>query len=195
MYTVTRTASSSVAPAAAHTALRFSRHWTACSAGVCPTSSPESGSSGIWPEQNRSPAAETAWLYGPMAAGAPTAVTGWRWCDMDEDATLSSCMRARRLLLPGLSCVAFLAPAPARAETLAFSPCASRAGFECGTLNVPLDRTGATPGTIALAVTRAPASSNPQRKALLTLAGGPGQAAVPLAEDFASAMGAGLDDR
>jgi pimeloyl-ACP methyl ester carboxylesterase len=104
-------------------------------------------------------------------------------------------MRARRLLLPVLSCVAFLAPAAARAETLAFSPCASRAGFECGTLNVPLDRTGATPGTIALAVTRAPASSNPQRKALLTLAGGPGQAAVPLAEDFASAMGAGLDDR
>src|SRR6478735_7009109 len=131
-----------------------------------------------------------------MAAGAPTADTGWRWCDMERDATLSSCMRARRLLLPVLSCAALLAPAgAARAETLAFSPCSSHAGFECGTLNVPLDRSGAVPGQIALAVTRVVASSNPQHKALLTLAGGPGQAAVPLAEDFASLMGAGLTDR
>ena len=56
-------------------------------------------------------------------------------------------MRARRLLLPVLSCAALLAPAvAARAETIAFSPCPSRAGFECGTLNVPLDRSGAVPG-------------------------------------------------
>src|SRR5690349_19424022 len=131
-----------------------------------------------------------------MAAGAPTAVTGWRWCDMDRDATLSSCMRVPRLLLPVLSCAALLAPAAAaRADTLAFSPCASRAGFQCGTLNVPLDRGGAIAGQIALAVTRVPASSNPQHKALLTLAGGPGQAAIPLAEDFATLMGAGLTDR
>jgi pimeloyl-ACP methyl ester carboxylesterase len=105
-------------------------------------------------------------------------------------------MRARRLLLPVLSCAALLAPAgAARAETLAFGPCPSHAGFGCGTLNVPLDRSGATQGQIALAVTRVVASSNPQHKALLTLAGGPGQAAIPLAEDFASLMGAGLTDR
>jgi pimeloyl-ACP methyl ester carboxylesterase len=105
-------------------------------------------------------------------------------------------MRARRLLIPVLSCAALLAPAAAaRAETIAFSPCASRAGFECGTLDVPLDRSGAAPGVISLAITRAAASSNPEHKALLTLAGGPGQAAVPLAEDFAATMGAGLSDR
>jgi len=105
-------------------------------------------------------------------------------------------MRARRLLIPVLSCAALLAPAAgARADTIAFSPCASRAGFECGTLNVPLDRSGAVPGVVSLAITRAVASSNPQHKALVTLAGGPGQAAVPLAEDFAAAMGAGLGDR
>jgi pimeloyl-ACP methyl ester carboxylesterase len=105
-------------------------------------------------------------------------------------------MRARRLLIPVLSCAALLAPAAgARAETIAFSPCASRAGFECGTLDVPLDRSGAVPGVVSLAITRAVASSNPQHKALLTLAGGPGQAAVPLAEDFAATMGAGLSDR
>jgi pimeloyl-ACP methyl ester carboxylesterase len=104
-------------------------------------------------------------------------------------------MRVPRLLLPVLSCAALIAPATARADTIAFSPCTARAGFECGTLNVPLDRSGALQGQIALAVTRAVASNNPQHKALLTLAGGPGQAAVPLAEEFASTMGAGLTDR
>jgi pimeloyl-ACP methyl ester carboxylesterase len=104
-------------------------------------------------------------------------------------------MRARRLLLPVLSCAALVAPGAARADTIAYGPCPSRAGFECGTLTVPLDRSGALGGTVTLAVTRAVATSNPQHKALLTLAGGPGQAAVPLAEDFAKVMGAGLSDR
>src|SRR3954470_2503203 len=81
MYTVTRTASTSAAPAAEQTASRFSRQRRACSAGVVPTSSPLSGSSGICPEQNSSPPWLTAWLYGPMAAGAPSAVTAWRWSD------------------------------------------------------------------------------------------------------------------
>jgi pimeloyl-ACP methyl ester carboxylesterase len=104
-------------------------------------------------------------------------------------------MRARRLLLPVLSCAALIAPAAARADTIAYAPCPSRAGFECGTLTVPLDTSGAIGGTVSLAVTRAPASSNPEHKALLALAGGPGQAATPLAEDFAAAMGAGLTNR
>lgn len=104
-------------------------------------------------------------------------------------------MRARRLLLPVLSCAALSAPAAAHADTIAYAPCQSRAGFQCGTLTVPLDRSGAIPGSVVLAVTRAVASSNPEHKALLTLAGGPGQAAVPLAEDFATVMGAGLQDR
>src|ERR671922_1002614 len=78
MYTVIRTASPSDAPAAAHTVARLSRQRPACSAGDVPTSSPESGSSGICPEQNRKPPARMAWEYGPTAAGAPTAVTAWR---------------------------------------------------------------------------------------------------------------------
>ena len=104
-------------------------------------------------------------------------------------------MRARRLLLPVLSCAALLAPAVARADTIAYAPCPSRAGYECGTLTVPLDRTGAVPGSVTLAVERVVSSANPDHRALLTLAGGPGQAAIPLAEDFASAMGAGLTNR
>src|SRR3954447_19495266 len=108
---------------------------------------------------------------------------------------LGPSMHARRLLVPVLSCAALAAPAAARADPIAYGPCPTRAGFECGTLTVPLDRSGALGGTVTLAVTRAVANSNPQHKALLTLAGGPGQAAVPLAEDFASVMGAGLADR
>jgi pimeloyl-ACP methyl ester carboxylesterase len=104
-------------------------------------------------------------------------------------------MRARRLLLPVLSSAALLAPVTARADTIAYTPCSSPAGFECGTLTVPLDRSGNLPGTVTLAVERVVASSNPTHSALLTLAGGPGQAAIPLAQDFASSMGAGLTNR
>src|SRR5215212_3555185 len=74
-YTVRRTASPSDAPAAAHTTDRFSRHWRTCSPGPSPTSWPLSASSGIWPEQNNSPPARTAWEYGPTAGGAPMAAT------------------------------------------------------------------------------------------------------------------------
>src|SRR4051794_35409858 len=89
-----RTASERLAPAAAHTVRRFSRHWRAWSPGVPPTSSPVSASSGIWPEQNSSPPALTAWLYGPTAAGASSAVTAWRWCDIG--ATVACGRRAER---------------------------------------------------------------------------------------------------
>jgi hypothetical protein len=34
------------------------------------------GSVGVWPEQKRKPLAATAWLYGPIGAGASGAVTG-----------------------------------------------------------------------------------------------------------------------
>jgi pimeloyl-ACP methyl ester carboxylesterase len=103
-------------------------------------------------------------------------------------------MRARRLLLAGLLLAALGAPAEATAA-VNYSACSDRIGFECGTLTVPVDRTGTVPGTITLAITRAVAASNPGHTALLALAGGPGQAAVPLAEDFASAMAAGLANR
>src|SRR4051794_34479189 len=76
-----RTASPRLAPAAAHTACRFSRQRRACSAGVSPASSPVDGSSGICPEQNSNPPVRTAWLYGPMAGGASRAVTGSRFAD------------------------------------------------------------------------------------------------------------------
>jgi pimeloyl-ACP methyl ester carboxylesterase len=82
---------------------------------------------------------------------------------------------------------------PARAD-IAFSPCAV-AGYECGHLAVPLDRSGSVPGSVDLAMVRARASSNPTRTAVVALAGGPGQAGTPLAEDFADALGPALAQR
>src|SRR5207253_1515006 len=50
-------------------------------------------------------------------------------------------------------------------------------------------------GTVTLAIRRVVSSNNPDHVALLALAGGPGQAAIPLASDFAAALGAGITTR
>ena len=46
---------------------------------------------------------------------------------------------------------------------------------DCSTVTVPLDRTGAVPGTVNLAVARVPAARQPSRGTILFLAGGPGR--------------------
>jgi len=101
--------------------------------------------------------------------------------------------RARLLGLLLLACAALgtLAPAGATAQTgpLAFSSCSQKqlvfpaAGVQCGTLTVPFDRADPALGEIALAVQRVPASA--QRVGVLVLlAGGPGQPALPILEEF-----------
>jgi pimeloyl-ACP methyl ester carboxylesterase len=103
-------------------------------------------------------------------------------------------MRALRLLAASVAtAAALLAPAAAHAA-LAWKAC-TPTGFQCASLAVPLDRSGATPGTVTLAATRVPAASNPTRTAVVALAGGPGQAALPLAPDFAQVLAAGLATR
>jgi pimeloyl-ACP methyl ester carboxylesterase len=69
------------------------------------------------------------------------------------------------------------------------------AGFQCGGLTVPLDRSGGVPGAIDLSLQRVPAATNPNRVAVVPLAGGPGQAALPLAQTFAKVLGPALADR
>jgi pimeloyl-ACP methyl ester carboxylesterase len=69
------------------------------------------------------------------------------------------------------------------------------AGFQCGGLAVPVDRTGAIGGTINLSVQRVPAATNPNRVAVVPLAGGPGQAALPLAQTFAKVLQPAIADR
>jgi pimeloyl-ACP methyl ester carboxylesterase len=56
-------------------------------------------------------------------------------------------------------------------------------------LTVPLDPSGATPGTITLAMRRHRAPVGEGREAVIALAGGPGQAAIPFSEEFAHLLG------
>ena len=93
-----------------------------------------------------------------------------------------------------LGCGFALAAAP-QAGALAFTPCASTAGFTCATLPVPLERGGGVPGTLSLSVERRAAGAVPTRDAVLALAGGPGQAALPLGEFIAKAIGPALASR
>ncbi len=82
--------------------------------------------------------------------------------------------------------VASAAQAQAR---IAFAPCGDSNDLACGHLTVPLDPTGATPGTITLAVRRHRAPVGEGKVAIVALAGGPGQAALPFAEEFVRLLG------
>jgi pimeloyl-ACP methyl ester carboxylesterase len=90
-----------------------------------------------------------------------------------------------------LAICASIASAPARADSgpIAFAPCANSNDYACGHLTVPLDPSGGGPGTITLAIRRHRAPVGDPKTAVIALAGGPGQAALPLAEDFASVLG------
>ncbi len=93
-----------------------------------------------------------------------------------------------------LGALATLGASPAGAA-LAFTPCQNVPGFSCAPLTVPLDRSGKTPGTIALTIQRKSASVAGGQSAVLALAGGPGQAADPLGEDLAQAIAPALSTR
>ena len=60
---------------------------------------------------------------------------------------------------------------------------------------MPLARAGTAPGTISLSVERKLAGASPTHTAVLALAGGPGQAAIPLAEFIAQAIAPALGSR
>jgi pimeloyl-ACP methyl ester carboxylesterase len=85
-----------------------------------------------------------------------------------------------------------LALSPARAAGLSFSPCAASAGFSCSSLPVALDRSGGTPGAVSLSIERKLSGSAQSRDAVLALAGGPGQAMLPLAPYIAEAISPAL---
>jgi pimeloyl-ACP methyl ester carboxylesterase len=81
------------------------------------------------------------------------------------------------------------------AATPAFTPCPDNHGFSCTTVTVPLDRSGAVPGTVALKIERLQATSTPSQSAVVALAGGPGQAGIPLASDTATSIAPALSAR
>jgi pimeloyl-ACP methyl ester carboxylesterase len=86
---------------------------------------------------------------------------------------------------------ASVASAPAQADVgpIAFAPCANTNDYACGHLTVALDPSGGAPGTITLAIRRHRAPLGDAKSAVIPLAGGPGQAAISFAEQFASVLG------
>ncbi|HTC72449.1 MAG TPA: alpha/beta fold hydrolase [Solirubrobacteraceae bacterium] len=76
-----------------------------------------------------------------------------------------------------------------------FVACANATGFECGSVPVPLERSGAVPGTLSLSVERKRGGAAPSHDAVVALAGGPGQAALPLSEFIAQAIAPALSSR
>jgi pimeloyl-ACP methyl ester carboxylesterase len=103
-------------------------------------------------------------------------------------------MRARSTLAALAAAALLLALAPAASAAIAYSPC-QPTGFQCGQLAVPLDRAGAVPGTLTLGIKRVVATSNPTATAVVALAGGPGQAALPAATELAAILGPALVTR
>jgi pimeloyl-ACP methyl ester carboxylesterase len=91
------------------------------------------------------------------------------------------------VLAPVAAALALAAP-PAGAQ-IGFAPCPKGNNFACAHLAVPLDPTGAVPGTVSLAIRRHRAVVGEARSAIIALAGGPGQPAIPFAEDFAELLG------
>jgi len=83
-------------------------------------------------------------------------------------------MRLRGLIVLTALCAALSVPNAAPGARALFVPCGAN-GLECATVNVPLDRSGATPGNVPLHVEELPAPGTP-RGVLFLIAGGPGQA-------------------
>ncbi len=68
-------------------------------------------------------------------------------------------------------------------------PCGDSNSLACGHLTVPLDPSGGTPGKITLALRRHRAPVGESRDAVIALAGGPGQSAIPFIGEFGQILG------
>jgi pimeloyl-ACP methyl ester carboxylesterase len=85
---------------------------------------------------------------------------------------------ALALLALALSVLGLSPAAPAQTRaTIPLSPCKPGKPLLCGTVTVPLDYSGKTPGTLDLAVAELPATGTP-RGTFFMIAGGPGQGSL-----------------
>jgi pimeloyl-ACP methyl ester carboxylesterase len=96
-------------------------------------------------------------------------------------------------LLPAL--LLAISPASSAGSSLSFIPCPGSATLSCTSLSVPVERSGGIQGTLSLSVERKQAGATPSRDAVVALAGGPGQAALPLSEFIAQAIAPALGSR
>jgi pimeloyl-ACP methyl ester carboxylesterase len=96
-------------------------------------------------------------------------------------------------LLAGGACAGALpSSAPAR---ISFTTCGKSIIFACGHMTVPLDRSEPNRGVITLAMRRHRAPVEGPKSAVIALAGGPGQPAIPFTEDFVELLGPVVADR
>jgi pimeloyl-ACP methyl ester carboxylesterase len=86
-------------------------------------------------------------------------------------------------------------PAASSEAAIAYGACGESNEFACAKLAVPLDPSGAAPGTITLSLRRRRAPIGEASTAVIALAGGPGQSAIPFAEAFTEVLGPILDTR
>jgi len=95
----------------------------------------------------------------------------------------------RRLCLSLFASLALLTATAtgARAQT---PGCSGAPGVQCSTVDVPLDRSGAVPGTVRLAVRRVPARQGPSQGTVMFLAGGPGESALSALPSLSQLLGA-----
>jgi pimeloyl-ACP methyl ester carboxylesterase len=84
-------------------------------------------------------------------------------------------------------CVAL--PSAAANAQIVWKPCGSSNEVACGHLTVPIDPSGATPGTITLAMRRHRSPVGEAKDAVIALAGGPGQSAIPFLSQFTEMLG------
>jgi pimeloyl-ACP methyl ester carboxylesterase len=106
-----------------------------------------------------------------------------------KGAVLATAAAFALLLVTGTA--AFASPT----TSVVFTPCTDNPGFGCATLTVPLDPSGVVPGTVTLAIERKVAVTGTATQAVIGLAGGPGQAAIPLATFMGEALAPALGTR
>jgi pimeloyl-ACP methyl ester carboxylesterase len=85
--------------------------------------------------------------------------------------------------------------AEAATSSVPFTTCSDAPTFGCGHLTVPLDPTGVIPGTVSLAIRRELSQTGAATEAVVALAGGPGQAALPFASVAQQLMAPALATR
>jgi pimeloyl-ACP methyl ester carboxylesterase len=100
----------------------------------------------------------------------------------------------RRVLLAAGLVTALGAP-PSAGAALDFKSCATPKGVQCAEMQVPIDRTGAVPGSFPVLVQRVPARHPAGRPPLVFLAGGPGQTNTDITPFAIERYRAALDDR
>lgn len=67
---------------------------------------------------------------------------------------------------------------PAATSAAPLKKCEKRSPVQCGSVSVPLDRTGAVSGNVKLSVARVPARKGPPAATVMLIAGGPGESAI-----------------